>query len=153
MAVVDAPYPAVATQQAVARLPVGVVGQHVEYGQGQQVLTSIADQIEVGDIRVALHVCLHRPDAVRPFPDKGDGDIRPAQRPAQQVRGVLPLVQGAEREVVKGPLAVPGLVDRPDVPARARVQVHKKRVVRAPGNALTADDLALPEKGKRLRWG
>ena len=133
-AVVDAPDRAVAAQDAVPALPVGVVCDQVEGREPPKLLRVIRDQVEVGDPRVRLDVQLHGADAVGPLANRGQRDGRPSDRPAEHELRLLPLVQRAARKVEQWPLTGLRLVHRTHEQPRPRVEPHQERVVGAPGD-------------------
>ena len=112
-----------------ARLAVGVVGDHVEEGDPHPGL-SAAPVLAQEMAAVSVDEELHCADAVRRFPPHHRRrDSRPAEDLAQLVGGHLALVEGARLEVPQRRLSTRGLVDGAESVRALRSEVREEGVV------------------------
>src|SRR6476469_9571681 len=90
-------------------------------------------------VGLGFDVALDGADAMRTVTDNSFGDKAPAQRAAEQERGVLALVERAGREIPERRLAGARLVDTDLVVAGARwiAQHDRKGVIGTPRHQLT----------------
>src|SRR5205814_66235 len=130
----------------VSRLAVRVIGEKVESGYASQIeVGTFFEQIAHRARRLGIQVKLHRSDPVRPVANDGRGDRWPAERLTDQIGAELTSVQRAVRKVPQRPLAFARFVDGP---ARFvfEAQVYGERVIRAPAEILTVENLAMFEQ-------
>src|SRR2546428_704393 len=110
--VVDGPDAAVGSEQAVAALAVGVVGDQIERADPGELITVrglLAErEVVLGEVRV--HELLQRAFAVGPIAPHREGHEPPAERLREVIRGQLALEE-AGRKIPEGALAPLGLVD------------------------------------------
>ena len=104
-AMVDAPDVPAGAEQTVARLPVGVVGHHVEEGELAEPVPVLLPQGEEVVLGVMFHELLHHPRPGRSVPEDGERHDRPAERLREHVGGRLPLAQRPGGEVPQRPFA------------------------------------------------
>ena len=150
-AVVDGVDGAVRSEQAVAALAVGVVGEEVEDAHAPEavVVGGVLDQGEEMLLEVGVHEELERSLSVGAVPLDGQGDEPPAQRLGEEIGGDLALVEPGGK-VPERPLAALRLVDGQRGGA-VQGQLGQERGVAAPRHAALHPHRAGGQDGGRVR--
>src|SRR6266536_2505610 len=149
-AVIDHPDSSPGTEEAVPALAVGVVGDHVEGGDGPELIRVPVAEGEEEVFEVGFDEDLNRPGAVRSVAKDRGRHRWPPERRRQEVRGDLTTGQRARGEVPQWSLSRPWLVhgqERAAVVANPR----QKRGVRGVGHE--AEDLHIARGQQRQRLG
>ena len=140
-------------EETVTGLPVGVVGDDVEYADPLEarVVRGVVAEGEVVLLEVGRDEELERALAVGPLAAHRRRHEPPAERLRQLIRRQLAREE-ARRKVPEWPLAAPRLVDG-EPGGAVELEFGEERRVRAGGHATAQRDPAAREQGVRERCG